>query len=53
MRQMMGTDGSTFDRYMDLFSSCGVRALTAHYLDDLVCPVSDITRLRCATRFSL
>ncbi len=42
---MMGTDGSTFQQYMELFSACGVRALTAHYLDDLICPLEGITQL--------
>lgn len=44
---MMGTDGSTFSQYMELFSSCPIRVLTAHYLDDTVCPVQGITRLKC------
>ena len=45
VRQMMGTDGDTFLQYMELFATCGVKALTAHYLDDLVCPIAGITKL--------
>ncbi|GAX85594.1 hypothetical protein CEUSTIGMA_g13009.t1 [Chlamydomonas eustigma] len=53
VRQKMGTNGSTYQQYMDLFSRLNIRALTAHYMDDVICPVSGITRLRGLNKLEL
>lgn len=46
VREMMGTHGGTFSQYMELFSQLSIKALTLHYLDNSICPLSDITSLR-------